>query len=50
MLFLLADGMSHSKLANLTPNSCRSHYFGHSKVERSVLLYIDVQINVAKGC
>ena len=37
MLFLLADGMSHSKLTNLTPNSCRSHYFGHLKVERSVL-------------
>ena len=35
MLFLLADGMSHSKLANLTPNLCRSHYFGHFKVERS---------------
>ena len=36
MLFLLADGESHSKLANLTPNSCRSHYFGCFKVERSV--------------
>ena len=34
---LLADGMSHSKLANLTPNSCQSHYFGHFKVERSVI-------------
>ena len=34
-MFLLADGMSHSKLANLTPNLCRSHYFGHYKVERS---------------
>ena len=34
-VFMLADGMSHSKLANLTPNSCRSHYFGCFKVERS---------------
>ena len=39
MLFLLADGMSHSKLANLTPNSCRSHYFGCFKVERSVVVF-----------
>ena len=31
------DGMSHSKLANLTPNSCQSHYFGHFKVERSAI-------------
>ena len=37
MLFLLADGMSHSKLANLTPISCQSHYFGHLKVERSAV-------------
>ena len=29
------DGMSHSKLANLIPNSYRSHYNGHFKVERS---------------
>ena len=38
MLFLLADGISHSKLANLTPNSCRSHCCGCFKVERSAEL------------
>ena len=29
--------MSHTKLAYLTPNLWRSHYFGHFKVERSVI-------------
>ena len=29
------NGMFHSKLANLTPNLCQSHYFEHLKVERS---------------